>query len=194
MSRGLGDVYKRQFLGIAGKINDHDVDEKIIKKSELIFLEGYLWDEGDPKRAFDKAIAHSKKVAMSLSDLFCVERHKQNFLDLVKKKLDLTFANEGEIMALINTKNFDEAINFAKEIKKHIVITRGEKGAISIIGDEITEIRANKDLTIKDLTGAGDLFAAGYLHGFINKLSIEQCLEKGTELSSKVIQQIGARL
>ena len=182
------------FLGIAGKISEQDVDEKIIKESELIFLEGYLWDEGEPKKAFEKAINNAKKVAMSLSDLFCVERHKQNFLDLVKKKLDLTFANEGEIMALINTKNFDEVINFAKEIKKHIVITRGEKGAISIIGDEITEIKANKNLTIKDLTGAGDLFAAGYLHGFINNLTTEECLEQATKLSSKVIQQIGARL
>ena len=182
------------FLGIAGKINAHDVDEKIIKKSELIFLEGYLWDEGEPKKALEKAINNAKKVAMSLSDLFCVERHKQNFLDLVKKKLDLTFANESEIMALINTKNFDEVINFAKEIKKHILITRGEKGAISIIGDEITEIKAKKDLTIKDLTGAGDLFAAGYLHGFINNLPTEECLKQATKLSSKVIQQIGARL
>ena len=182
------------FLGIAGKINENDVDDKIIKKSELIFLEGYLWDEGEPKKAFEKAIKNAKKVAMSLSDLFCVERHKQNFLDLVKTKLDLTFANESEIMSLINTKNFDEVIAFAKEIKKQIVITRGEKGAISIIGDKITEIKANKNLKIKDLTGAGDLFAAGYLHGLINNLSTERCLEQATELSSKVIQQIGARL
>ena len=182
------------FLGIAGKINENDVDEKIIKKSELIFLEGYLWDEGEPKKAFEKAIKNAKKVAMSLSDLFCVERHKQNFLDLVKTKLDLTFANESEIMSLINTKNFDEVIAFAKEIKKQIIITRGEKGAISIIGDKITEIEANKNLEIKDLTGAGDLFAAGYLHGLINNLSTERCLEQATELSSKVIQQIGARL
>ena len=182
------------FLGIAGKINENDVDEKIIKKSELIFLEGYLWDEGEPKKAFEKAIQNARKVAMSLSDLFCVERHKQNFLDLVKTKLDLTFANESEIMSLINTKNFDEVIAFAKEIKKQIIITRGEKGAISIIGDKITEIKANKNLKIKDLTGAGDLFAAGYLHGLINNLSTERCLEQATELSSKVIQQIGARL
>ena len=182
------------FLGTAGQINENDINLDALNKSELIFLEGYLWDEGEPKKAFEKAINNARKVAMSLSDLFCVERHKQNFLDLVKKKLDLTFANESEIMALINTKNFDEAINFAKEIKKHIVITRGEKGAISIIGDEITEIRANKDLTIKDLTGAGDLFAAGYLHGFINNLTTEECLEQATKLSSKVIQQIGARL
>ena len=97
-------------------------------------------------------------------------------------------------MALINTKDFDEVIIFAKEIKKHIVITRGEKGAISIIGDEITEIKADKNLTIKDLTGAGDLFAAGYLHGFVNNLTTEECLEQATKLSSKVIQQIGARL
>ena len=182
------------FLGIAGKINDRDVDEKVIKKSELIFLEGYLWDEGEPKKAFEKAINNAKKVAMSLSDLFCVERHKLNFLDLVKEKLDLTFANENEIMTLINAKNFSEVVVFAKEINKHIVITRGEKGAISIFGNEITEIEADKNLIIKDLTGAGDLFAAGYLHSFINNLSIRNCLEQGTKLSSKVIQQIGARL
>ena len=182
------------FLGIAGKINENDVDEKIIKNSELIFLEGYLWDEGEPKKAFEKAIDNAKKVAMSLSDLFCVKRHKQNFLELVERKLDLTFANESEIMELINVKNFNEVINFAKEINKHIVITRGEKGAISIFGNEIIEIEANKNLTIKDLTGAGDLFAAGYLHGFINNLSVGNCLELGTKLSSKIIQQIGARL
>ena len=182
------------FLGIAGKINENDVDEKIIKDSELIFLEGYLWDEGEPKKAFEKAIDNAKKVAMSLSDLFCVKRHKQNFLELVEKKLDLTFANESEIMELINVKNFNEVIDFAKKINKHIVITRGERGAISIFGNEIIEIEANKNLTIKDLTGAGDLFAAGYLHGFINNLSVRNCLELGTKLSSKVIQQIGARL
>ena len=182
------------FLGIAGKINENDVDENIIKKSELIFLEGYLWDEGEPKKAFEKAIKYSNKVAMSLSDLFCVERHKQNFLNLVKNELDLTFANESEIMALINAKNFNEVITFAKEIKKHIVITRGNMGAISILEDKVTEVNANKNLSIRDLTGAGDLFAAGYLHCFINNLSTEQCLEQGTKLSSKVIQQIGARL
>ena len=181
------------FLGVAGKINENDVDENIIKKSELVFLEGYLWDEGEPKKAFEKAIKNSNKVAMSLSDLFCVERHKQNFLNLVKEKLDLTFANESEIMALINTRNFNEVITFAKEIKKHIVVTRGNRGAISIFGDKIVEVDASKNLLIKDLTGAGDLFAAGYLHGFINNLSTEQCLEKGTELSTKIIQQIGAR-
>lgn len=182
------------FLGIAGKIGEIDVNEQLIEKSDLIFLEGYLWDEGEPKKAFEKAIKYSKKTAMSLSDLFCVERHKKNFLILVKEKLDLTFANENEIMSLIDAKNFSEVVSFAKEVKKHIIITRGEKGAISIIGDKIFETKAKKNLTIRDLTGAGDLFAAGYLHGFINNLSREKCLEEGVELSSKVIQQIGARL
>ena len=182
------------FLGVAGKINENDMDENIIKKSELIFLEGYLWDEGEPKKAIEKAIKNSNKVAMSLSDLFCVERHKQIFLKLVREQLDLTFANENEIMTLINAKNFNDVITFAKEIRKHVIITRGNKGAVSIFGDKIVEVNANENLSIKDLTGAGDLFAAGYLHGFINELSTEQCLEKGTELSSKVIQQIGARL
>ena len=182
------------FLGTAGKINENDINVDAIKKSEIIFLEGYLWDEGDPKKAFDKAINNSKKVAMSLSDKFCVDRHKPHFFELVKNKLDITFANEDEITSLINAKNFNDVIDFAKQTKRHIIITRGEKGAISINGNEIKEIGIKKKLNIVDLTGAGDLFAAGYLHGFINNLSSDQCLEKGTEMSSKIIQQIGARL
>jgi len=182
------------FLGIAGKINENDIKVETIKKSEIVFLEGYLWDEGEPKKAFEKAIINSNKTAMTLSDQFCVERHKKSFLNLVKEKLDITFANEGEIMSLLNVQTFNEVITFAKQIKKHLVITRGEKGAISIVGDEITEIDAKKNLQIKDLTGAGDLFAAGYLHGLINQFSKKDCLKKGTELSSKIIQQIGARL
>ena len=182
------------FLGTAGKINENDVDTNAIKQSEIILLEGYLWDEGDPKKAFDKAITNANKVAMSLSDQFCVDRHKPHFLNLVKNKLDITFANEQEIMSLIDAKNFDEVINFGKSLKKLLVITRGEKGAISINGDEVTECDIQKDLKIVDLTGAGDLFAAGFLHGHINSLSQKECLEKGTEMSSKVIQQIGARI
>ena len=182
------------FLGTAGRINDNDVKEDDIRNAEIVFLEGYLWDEGDPKKAFDKAIAHSKKVAMSLSDLFCVERHKAHFLELVKTKLDIVFANEQEIKSLIDAKTFDEAVYFAKETKRNIIITRGEKGAISIYGDKVEEIRAQSNLKIRDLTGAGDLFAAGYLHGVINNLEINKSLEKGTELSSKIIQKIGARI
>jgi len=182
------------FLGTAGKINESDVNSDAVKKSEIIFLEGYLWDEGDPKKAFDKAINNANKVAMSLSDKFCVDRHKPHFLNLVKNKLDITFANEQEITSLIGAKNFDEVINFSKQLHKLVVITRGEKGAVSINGEEIVECDGQKNLKIVDLTGAGDLFAAGFLHGYINKLSTEKCLEKGTKMSSRVIQQIGARL
>ncbi len=182
------------FLGIAGKINENDINIEAIKKSKMIFLEGYLWDEGDPKKAFDKAINNANKVAMSLSDKFCVDRHKPHFLNLVKNKLDITFANEEEIMSLINAKHFDDVITFAKEINKLLIITRGKKGAISISGNEIKEIGIKKNLNIIDLTGAGDLFAAGYLHGYLNNFSQEDCLKKGTEMSSKIIQQIGARL
>ena len=170
------------------------VDTDAIKKSEIIFLEGYLWDEGAPRKAFDKAINNANKVAMSLSDQFCVDRHKPHFLELVKNKLDITFANEQEIMSLIDAKNFDEVTTFAKSLNKIIVVTRGEKGAVAINGEEIVESDIHKNLKIIDLTGAGDLFAAGFLHGYINKLSNKRCLEKGTEMSSKIIQQIGARL
>jgi fructokinase len=182
------------FLGTAGKINESDVNPHIIRRSEIIFLEGYLWDEGEPKKAFNKAINSANKVAMSLSDQFCVDRHKPHFLDLVKNKLDITFANEQEITSLIEAKNFKEVINFSKLLNKLFIITRGEKGAIAINGDEVVENDIQKNLKIVDLTGAGDLFAAGFLHGYINKLSTKECLEKGTEMSSRVIQQIGARL
>ena len=182
------------FLGTAGKINENDIDSVAIKQSELIFLEGYLWDEGEPKKAFDKAINQANKVAMSLSDQFCVDRHKPHFLQLVKNKLDITFANEQEITSLIDAKNFQEVMSFSKKLNKLIVITRGEKGAIAIQGEEVVECGVQNNLKIVDLTGAGDLFAGGFLHGYVNKLEIKECLNKGTEMSSKVIQQIGARL
>ena len=182
------------FLGTAGRINDIDIDESIVKNSEIILLEGYLWDEGEPKKAFDKAITNSNKVAMSLSDLFCVERHKEHFLELAKNKLDIIFANEQEITSLISANSFEEIITFSKQIKKNVVITRGDKGAISVLNNELIECEAQKNLNIKDLTGAGDLFAAGYLHGIINNLPIKECLIKGTELSARIIQKIGARI
>ena len=182
------------FLGTAGKINDQDVNENDIKNADMIFLEGYLWDEGDPKKAFNKAIRNSKKTAMSLSDLFCVERHKSEFLRLVKNDLDIIFANEQEISSLIDAKSFEDIIVFSKQIKKNIIITRGEKGAISINNNDIVECGAQKNLNIRDLTGAGDLFAAGYLHGLINNLSTKESLDKGTEMSAKIIQKIGARI
>ena len=182
------------FLGTAGKISENDVNIEAVKKSDMIFLEGYLWDEGDPKKAFIKAINNANKVAMSLSDKFCVDRHKVHFLDLVKNKLDIIFSNEEEIISLIDAKNFNEVINFAKQTKKLLIITRGNKGAISINGDNVAETGIRENLNIVDLTGAGDLFAAGYLHGIINNFSQIECLNKGTEMSSKIIQQFGARL
>ena len=182
------------FLGTAGKINENDVSSEAIKKSEIILLEGYLWDEGDPKKAFEKAIQSANKVAMSLSDQFCVDRHKPHFLELVKNKLDITFANEQEIISLIDAKNFNDVITFSKSLFKTVVVTRGEKGAVAINGDEVVECGVKEGLKIVDLTGAGDLFAGGFLHGHVNKMSLKDSLEKGTEMSSKVIQQIGARL
>ena len=181
-------------MGISGKVSEKDIDESAIKNSKLIFLEGYLWDEGEPKTAFNKAISVAQKTAMSLSDQFCVDRHKKSFLDLVHNKLDITFANEQEILALIDAKNFDEVISFGKQLRKLIVITRGEKGSLAIQKNEVIECDSKKNLKIIDLTGAGDLFAAGFLHGYVSKLSIKESLEKGTEMSSKIIQKIGARL
>ncbi len=182
------------FLGIAGKVSEKDINEKAIKESEMIFLEGYLWDEGETKSAFHKAMSLANKKVMSLSDQFCVERHKDSFLDLVKNKLDIIFANEQEIKFLIDTNNFDEVVAFGKKLGKLLVITRGEKGSIIIKNNEVTECKSKSNIKIVDLTGAGDLFAAGFLHGFINNFSMKECLEKGTEMSSKIIQRVGARL
>ena len=182
------------FLGIAGKVSDEDVSAIKVKKSKITLLEGYLWDEGEPKKAFDKAINNSNKVAMSLSDLFCVERHKLQFLEMVKNRLDITFCNEQEISALIDAKDFNEVVSFCKNIKKLVIVTRGEKGSVVINHSDIVECESKKNLDIKDLTGAGDLFAAGFLHGHINNLSLRESLELGTDMSSKIIQKIGARL
>ncbi len=182
------------FLGTAGKISENDIDVDAIKKSKILFLEGYLWDEGQPKMAFNKAINNSSRVAMSLSDLFCVERHKSNFLELVKNRLDIVFANEQEITSLINAKKFEEVIEFSKKIKKLVVVTRGEKGSLAINNNEVVECNAKKELKIVDLTGAGDLFAGGFLHGYVNGKSIKDSLLMGTEMSSKIIQIFGARI
>ena len=182
------------FLGTAGKINKTDIDLNAIKSSEITFLEGYLWDEGEPKEAFNEAIKHSNKIAMSLSDKFCVDRHKKSFLELVRNKLDVIFANEQEILELVDAKSFDEVISFGKQLNKTLIITRSDKGSVAINKNQITECESQKDLKIVDLTGAGDLFAAGFLHGYINKMPIQNSLKKGTEMASKVIQTIGARL
>ena len=182
------------FLGIAGQITDHDINDDAVKKADITFLEGYLWDEGEPTKAFEKALSLANKSAMSLSDPFCVDRHKTSFLNLVKNKLDIIFANEKEAMSLIDAKSFNEVITFAKSLKKLIVVTRSEKGSIAIFGNEIIETEAKSNLKIVDLTGAGDLFAAGFLHGLSNKKSFNESLSLGTQMASKIIQKIGARL
>ena len=182
------------FLGTAGKINKTDIDAQAIKNSAITFLEGYLWDEGEPKEAFNEAINYSNKTAMSLSDKFCVDRHKESFLSLVQNKLDITFANEQEILELINAKSFDDVISFGKKLNKVLVITRSDKGSVAINQSEVIECKSQTNLKIVDLTGAGDLFAAGFLHGYINNMTIKDSLHKGTEMASKIIQQIGARI
>ncbi len=182
------------FLGVAGKIQEEDINIEAIKNSEITFFEGYLWDEGQPKKAFLKAIKNSNKTAMSLSDKFCVDRHKSNFMNLVTNFLDIVFANEQEILSLIDSKDFDQVISFGKSLNKLIIITRGDKGSVAIKNNEVVEFGVQKNLKIVDLTGAGDLFASGFLHGYINNLSLKESLEKGTDMSSKVIQKIGARL
>ena len=182
------------FLGTAGKINKNDINIEAIQNSEITFLEGYLWDEGEPKDAFNEAIKFSNKIAMSLSDKFCVDRHKKSFLELVQNKLDITFANEQEIFELIDAKSFDDVISFGKKLSKTLVITRSDKGSVAIKQNEVAECESQKNLKIVDLTGAGDLFAAGFLHGHINKKSIKESLQEGTKMASKIIQKIGARL
>ena len=182
------------FLGTAGKIDKADIDVKAIKDSEITFLEGYLWDEGEPKEAFNEAIKYSNKTAMSLSDKFCVDRHKKSFLELVQNKLDIIFANEQEILELTEAKSFDEVISFGKKLNKTLVVTRSDKGSVAINQNEVAECESQKNLKIVDLTGAGDLFAAGFLHGYINKKPTKESLAKGTEMASKIIQKIGARL
>ena len=162
------------FLGIAGKITPDDINVSFVKQSELVFLEGYLWDEGEPKAAFDKALTLANKTAMSLSDKFCVERHKKSFLEIVKNKLDIIFANEQEIMELIDAKSIDDVVKFGKDLNKTLVITRSDKGSMAINRSEVVECQGQKNLKIIDLTGAGDLFAAGFLHGYINKMSIRK--------------------
>ena len=182
------------FLGIAGQIDDNDIDANAIQSAEITFLEGYLWDEGGPTKAFEKALSAAKKTAMSLSDPFCVDRHKDSFLNLVKNKLDIIFANEKEAMSLIDAKNFDEVIEFGKSLNKLFIVTRSDKGSVAIEGNDVSEAKAKSNLNIVDLTGAGDLFAAGFLHGFTNNKNPHESLKLGTEMASKIIQKIGARL
>jgi len=182
------------FLGSSATISVNDIDENIIKNFSISILEGYLWDSNDSKLAFKKIIKNSKKKVMSLSDKFCVERHNTDFLDLVKNHLDIIFANEHEVLTLLDTKDLKKVIDFCKTIKKLVVITRSNKGSMAIFDNKVEECPAKQNLKIIDLTGAGDLFLAGFMDGYIKNKNLKECLNIGTEMASRIIQKIGARL
>jgi fructokinase len=186
------------YLGISSHLSADDINENNIIDQELIFLEGYLWDKGISEKMFKHAISIAKKnkvkIAMSLSDIFCVTRHKQDFYNLLKNDLDILIGNENEINELANKKNLLDSVNQLKELNKLIVITRSENGSMAIKNNEIINCNSTKVKKVLDLTGAGDLFAAGFLKEYLDNSDIKKCLETGSILASKIIQKIGARL
>jgi len=186
------------YLGVSSTLSSADLDENFIKDKALIFLEGYLWDKGVSEKMFLKSIEIARKnnikVAMTLSDTFCVTRHKSDFCELLENKLDILFSNENEINELTGKTNIQDSINCVKKFKKLIVITRGEMGSVAINGDEIINCESIKVNKVIDLTGAGDLFAAGFLKEYIDKSEIKKCLYTASLIASKIIQKIGARL
>jgi len=186
------------YLGISSHLSANDINENNIIDHELIFLEGYLWDKGISENMFKHAISIAKKnkvkIAMSLSDIFCVTRHKQDFYNLLKNDLDILIGNENEINELANKKNLLDSVNQLRELNKLIVITRSENGSMAIKNNEIINCNSIKVKEIIDLTGAGDLFAAGFLKEYLDDSDIKKCLEIGSMLASKIIQKIGARL
>jgi sugar/nucleoside kinase (ribokinase family) len=186
------------YLGVSSHLSENDINERNITKNELIFLEGYLWDKGISEKMFKHAINLAKKnkvkIAMSLSDIFCVSRHKQDFYNLLKNDLDILIGNENEINELTSEKDLSDSINQLKKFNKLIVITKSENGSMAIKNNEIINCDSIKVAKIVDLTGAGDLFAAGFLKEYLDNSDIKKCLESGSILASKIIQKIGARL
>jgi sugar/nucleoside kinase (ribokinase family) len=186
------------YLGISSHLSTDDINENNIIDHELIFLEGYLWDKGTSEKMFNHAISIAKKnkvkIAMSLSDIFCVTRHKADFYNLLKNDLDILIGNENEINELANKKNLLDSVNQLKELDKLVVITRSENGSMAVKNNEIITCNSIKVNKVLDLTGAGDLFAAGFLKEYLEKSDIKKCLETGSILASKIIQKIGARL
>ena len=186
------------YLGISSYLSANDINENNILDHKLIFLEGYLWDKGISEKMFKHAISIAKKnkikIAMSLSDIFCVTRHKQDFYNLLKNDLDILLGNENEINELTNKKNLFDSINQLKKFNKLIVITRSENGSMAIKNNEIINCNIIKVRKVLDLTGAGDLFAAGFLKEYLDSSDTQKCLETGSILASKIIQKIGARL
>jgi fructokinase len=186
------------YLGISSKLSAEDINEHYIKDFKLIFLEGYLWDKGTTEEMFKKIINLAKKnnikIAMSLSDTFCVNRHREDFIKLLEDDLDILFGNENEINALTMKNNLFEGIKELQKLNKLIIITRGERGSLAILKSEIVNCDSVKVDKILDLTGAGDLFASGFLKEYLDKSDIKKCLRTGAELAAKIIQKIGARL
>jgi len=186
------------YLGISSQLSKEDINEDYIKDYEIIFLEGYLWDKGMSEEMFKYVIQLAKKknikVAMSLSDIFCVTRHREDFFNLLKNNLNILIGNENEINELMQKNNLLESINELKNINKLIIITRSENGSVAILNNEITNCESIKIEKVLDLTGAGDLFAAGFLKEYLDKSNIKKCLQAGSKLAAQVIQKIGARL
>jgi fructokinase len=186
------------YLGISSQLSKDDINEEHIKEHELIFLEGYLWDKGVSEEMFKHVINLAKKnnteIAMSLSDIFCVTRHRTDFFKLLINDLNILVGNENEINELVQKDNLLDSINELKKIKKIIVITRSENGSLAILNNEITKCESIKVEKVLDLTGAGDLFASGFLKEYLDKSNIKKCLQTGSDLAAKIIQKIGARL
>jgi fructokinase len=186
------------YLGISSQLSKEDINEDYIRDYEIIFLEGYLWDKGISEEMFKHVIQLAKKnnfkIAMSLSDIFCVTRHREDFFKLLKNDLNILIGNENEINELMKKNNLIDSMNELKNINKLIIITRSEKGSVAILNNEITNCESTKVEKILDLTGAGDLFAAGFFKEYLDKSNIKKCLQKGSQLAAKIIQKIGARL
>jgi fructokinase len=186
------------YLGISSQLSKKDINEDYIKGYEIIFLEGYLWDKGMSEEMFKHVINLAKKnntkVAMSLSDIFCVTRHREDFLKLLKNDLDILIGNENEINELTQKKNLLDSMNELKNINKLIIITRSENGSMAVLNNEIINCESIKVEKVLDLTGAGDLFAAGFFKEYLDKSDIKKCLQTGSNLAAKIIQKIGARL
>jgi fructokinase len=186
------------YLGVSSLLLKEDISEDYIKDYEIIFLEGYLWDKGKSEEMFKYVIQLAKKnnikIAMSLSDIFCVTRHREDFFKLLKNDLDILIGNENEINELMQKNNLLNSMNELKNINKLTIITRSENGSLAILNNEITNCDSIKVEKILDLTGAGDLFAAGFLKEYLDKSNIKKCLQTGSKLASQVIQKIGARL
>ena len=186
------------YLGISSQLSKDDINEDHIKDHELIFLEGYLWDKGISEEMFKHVInlakKHNTKIAMSLSDVFCVTRHRNDFFKLLINDLNILIGNENEINELVQKNNLLESLNELKKVNKIIAITRSENGSLAIANNQITNCESIKVEKVLDLTGAGDLFASGFLKEYLDKSNIKKCLQTGSELASKIIQKIGARL